>query len=293
MCACVSLCTTVVNNAAQNSSDNLPSVVLGRISLCTGRNLIFKRSSLAITTTCLSVLRTTQAARQQQLSKLLTFCKSPNVLFCPLATSISVVRCRCYIRVSKAQDTRTRNWYRKPVTENGTGFSVQVFRSSCVWYQNFWYHKQTWQTIQLQLLPSVFLLQLLRKTQKTEKERFWMQLWIANRQTHGAYHALLQELDSLGSYRNFLRMDRGSFEMLLHKVAPYIRRQDTTMRLSITPEERLDVTLWYLATHSLPQASRPIALLTQLSWLIARWPTALSALILLCNKLPLDIFSNL
>jgi len=75
-----------------------------------------------------------------------------------------------------------------------------------------------------------------------------MQPWIANRDTHGAYHALaLQELDDK-SYRSFLRMDRGSFEMLLHKVAPYIRRQDSTMRLSITPEERLAVTLRYLAT---------------------------------------------
>ena len=73
-----------------------------------------------------------------------------------------------------------------------------------------------------------------------------MQPWIANRETHGAYH-VLQELDDK-SYRNFMRMDRGSFDMLLHKVTPYIRHQDTTMRLSITPEERLDVTLRYLAT---------------------------------------------
>jgi len=74
-----------------------------------------------------------------------------------------------------------------------------------------------------------------------------MQPWIANRETHGAYQALLQELDDK-SYRNFLRMDRGSFEMLLHKVAPYIQRQDTTMRLSTAPEERLAITLRYLAT---------------------------------------------
>ena len=74
-----------------------------------------------------------------------------------------------------------------------------------------------------------------------------MQPWIANRETHGAYHALLQELDNK-SYRNFLRMGRGSFEMLLHKVAPYIRRQDTTMRLSITAEERLAIMLQYFAT---------------------------------------------
>jgi len=43
---------------------------------------------------------------------------------------------------------------------------------------------------------------------------------------HGKYHTLLQELDDK-SHRNFLCMDRGSYEMLLHKVAPYDRRLDT------------------------------------------------------------------
>jgi len=88
------------------------------------------------------------------------------------------------------------------------------------------------------------------RKRKQKKRTIWMQPRIAHRETHGAYHpALLQELDDR-SYRNFLRMDRGSLEMLLHKVALYIRRQDTTMRLrlSITPEERLAATLRYLAT---------------------------------------------
>jgi len=91
------------------------------------------------------------------------------------------------------------------------------------------------------------LVAIAAKEKVNRKRTIWMQPWIANRQTQGAYHTLLQELDDK-SYRNFLRMDRGSFETLLHKVAQYIRRQDTTMRLSITPEERLAVTLQYLAT---------------------------------------------
>jgi len=81
------------------------------------------------------------------------------------------------------------------------------------------------------------LVAIAAKEKVNRKRTIWMQPWIANRQTQGAYHTLLQELDDK-SYRNFLRMDRGSFEMLLHKVAPYIRRQDTTMRLSITPVQR-------------------------------------------------------
>ena len=70
----------------------------------------------------------------------------------------------------------------------------------------------------------------------------------------GAYHALAQELretDSRG-FANFLRMDVGSFEILLRTVAPLIARQDTLLRLSIQPEERLALTLRWLATGIRP-----------------------------------------
>jgi len=54
------------------------------------------------------------------------------------------------------------------------------------------------------------------KENRKRKRTIWMQPWIANRETHGTYHALLQELDDK-SYINFLHMYWGSFEMLLHK----------------------------------------------------------------------------
>jgi len=60
--------------------------------------------------------------------------------------------------------------------------------------------------------------------------------------THGAYPALLQELDEK-ECKNFLRMDRESFELLLNKVGPSIQWQDTRLRLSVAPEERLAMTL--------------------------------------------------
>ena len=50
------------------------------------------------------------------------------------------------------------------------------------------------------------------------------------------------------SYRNFLRMDLQSFEELLSKVGPLIRKENTVMRRSIEPEERLALTLRWLAT---------------------------------------------
>jgi len=70
---------------------------------------------------------------------------------------------------------------------------------------------------------------------------------------HGAHQNLLPELVTTDkmSYKNFLRMDNDSFLLLLEKVTPLITHEDTTMRRSITPSERLSVTLRYLATGTL------------------------------------------
>ena len=78
----------------------------------------------------------------------------------------------------------------------------------------------------------------------------WVQPWIERRLENGAYHALLQELHTTDTkaLRNFLRMDSVSFQILLGKVSQKIAKQATFMRSSILPEERLAMTLRYLAT---------------------------------------------
>jgi len=43
-------------------------------------------------------------------------------------------------------------------------------------------------------------------------------------------------------------MDVNTFEYLLKKVTPLIKKQDTHLRESILPSERLSVTLRHLAT---------------------------------------------
>jgi hypothetical protein len=49
-------------------------------------------------------------------------------------------------------------------------------------------------------------------------------------------------------FRNYFRMDKTTFKMLLEKVRPLIERQNTKLREAISAAERLAVTLRFLAT---------------------------------------------
>lgn len=103
----------------------------------------------------------------------------------------------------------------------------------------------------LSLCASSVVAVIMKRRQKRRKNRkIWTREWLRNRTIFGAYYTLLAELRNLdiSSYRNFLRMDVTSFEELLHLVAPIITRQETNMRSTIPPGERLALTLRYLAT---------------------------------------------
>lgn len=49
-------------------------------------------------------------------------------------------------------------------------------------------------------------------------------------------------------WRNYLRMDEATYIHLLKMVTPYIQKENTVMRESISPHERLTATLRFLAT---------------------------------------------
>lgn len=49
---------------------------------------------------------------------------------------------------------------------------------------------------------------------------------------------------------NYTRMTAENFDYLVHLVTPYIQKEDTNYRKSISPAERLAVTLRYLASGS-------------------------------------------
>lgn len=82
-----------------------------------------------------------------------------------------------------------------------------------------------------------------------KKRRFWVRNWFSRRPTEGFYAKLRHELETEEPrfYRNFVRMDLQQFEDLLALVTPYIKKENTVMRESISPGERLMLTLRFLA----------------------------------------------
>lgn len=77
--------------------------------------------------------------------------------------------------------------------------------------------------------------------------RFWRAKFYEER----AKHDLLLDLRSQelsGHYRNFLRMSSSNFENLLNLVAPFIQRKDTKFRKAISAQDKLALTLRFLAT---------------------------------------------
>ena len=93
---------------------------------------------------------------------------------------------------------------------------------------------------------------LMKQVQKGRKKKrtTWGRRWIRNRDKSGAYKGVIEEVktDDSTSFRTLMRMDEESFNFLLEKVSPLIKRQDTNMRQAISPGERLSLTLRFLAT---------------------------------------------
>jgi ribosomal protein S25 len=100
------------------------------------------------------------------------------------------------------------------------------------------------------ILPIVT--ELLEDTLKTKQKRIWTRKWILRRGSHGASVGLLRELESEGriEYRAFVGMHTEQFGILLRDIADTIKRSATIMRYAIAAREKLQISLYFLATGS-------------------------------------------
>ena len=99
------------------------------------------------------------------------------------------------------------------------------------------------------LLMAIILLLKRRRKQQTNR-KVWQMLWIGRRRENGAFHTLMQELltEDKPMYTLYFCLDEWLFKYVLEHVCSAICKQDTHMRQAISADERLSVTLRYLAT---------------------------------------------
>ena len=101
-------------------------------------------------------------------------------------------------------------------------------------------------------ITSLILLRRKRR-HNSKKRKTWVKPYIKCRPENGAYVSLIKEFltDSPEDFRRFLRLDKTAFDEIVAKIHADIRKKDTTFRQSIVPEERLAITLRFLATGNL------------------------------------------
>lgn len=86
-----------------------------------------------------------------------------------------------------------------------------------------------------------------------KKKKKWMCEYVSRRQSLGMHAQLMNELknEEAALYKNFVRMRVDDFNFILDRITPIISRQNLPMRASISPSERLAVTLRFLATGTM------------------------------------------
>lgn len=87
------------------------------------------------------------------------------------------------------------------------------------------------------------------KKKKNQRRRIWMKDWFHKRD-HYSHVVLLKQicLTDASDFTNYFRMSEDRYYYLLRLVEPFLMRQDTHMRKSLPVNERLALTLRYLAT---------------------------------------------
>jgi len=100
-----------------------------------------------------------------------------------------------------------------------------------------------------ELAAAVYVALAINKRRKV-KRKCWVKNWVRRRDQQGAYTQLIRELqlEDAQQFRNFTRLSAVEVQSLVNMLGPVIGKKDTTMRNAISVEERVIVTLRFLAT---------------------------------------------
>jgi len=85
---------------------------------------------------------------------------------------------------------------------------------------------------------------MLRIRKDRRKKRHWVHPVVSKRLLHGQFYKLYEDLRNCrGKFFSYFRMSIESFDKLIVLVGPQITYENTRLRLSVPPQERLAVTL--------------------------------------------------
>jgi len=91
-----------------------------------------------------------------------------------------------------------------------------------------------------------------QRSRKPRRHRWWVKPIIRQRHHEETTRVLLPKTPSDGFYyENYLRMSKENFNFLLARISTRIGKSDIHFRQSISPSDKLSVTLRYLATGNI------------------------------------------
>ncbi|RVE43807.1 hypothetical protein evm_011544 [Chilo suppressalis] len=98
------------------------------------------------------------------------------------------------------------------------------------------------------LVLAYYLYKKKQKEIEKRKRSSWVHPILLEREKYGAFQTLFTQLEEDETkFYNYFRMKKEIFQLLLTAIYDKIRHEDTDMRKSISPAERLAVTIRYLA----------------------------------------------
>lgn len=98
--------------------------------------------------------------------------------------------------------------------------------------------------IQFWLLVLGYVVNKKRKRRRQTVRNYWVHPLTSQRFSKGQFHLRYGDLRTCPKrFFNYFKMSIGTFDELLEFLRPALIRSDTQMRLAISPEERLCVTI--------------------------------------------------
>lgn len=95
----------------------------------------------------------------------------------------------------------------------------------------------------------IILWNALRPQKKRKRRRLWMTKILRSREIYSGSNLLNDLLlEDTGQFKNFCRISSADFEFLINAIGPKVAKKNTNYRSCIPVNERLAVTLRFLAT---------------------------------------------